>query len=112
MRDGNFYDGFVNRRFLKQVLLFALLYYLVFFALDGVIFLLSHVPPKAMNLDPLLLKLANVEQFLVWPRLLLRWLWPGETTPGIFNYILPVLNALVWGAVLAGLKGLWDKARQ
>lgn len=102
----------MNRRFLKQVLLFALLYFLVSFVLDGVIFLLSHVPPKVVNLDSFLLKLGSVEQFLIWPRLLLRWLWRGETTPGIFNYVLPVLNALVWGMALTGLKMFWDKARQ
>ena len=95
-----------------QALLFALFYYLAFLALDGVIFLMSHVPPRVINLDDILLKLGDVERFLAWPRILLRKLWPGETIPETINSLLAVLNALIWGGILAGLKRFWDNARK
>jgi hypothetical protein len=101
----------MNRRFARQAILFALLYYLAFVALDDVIFLLSHVPPKAMNLDRLIFPLFVAERILAWPRLVLRWLWPGESTPACFNLVMTVLNCLVWGLALASLKALWTKVR-
>jgi len=102
----------MNRRFARQVILFALLYYLAFVALDGVIFLFSHVPPKAVNLDGLILPLFAAERILAWPRLILRWLWPGESTPACLNLVMTVLNCLIWGLTLASLKALWTKAQR
>lgn len=102
----------MKRRFIWQIIVFALVYYLLFFVLDGLIFLLAHIPPKAVNLDSLLLRLGEAEQLLAWPRFVLRCLWPGETTPTSFNYILPVLNCLVWGLTLTSLKALWIHVRK
>jgi hypothetical protein len=102
----------MNRTFILRVLLCAFFYYLAFLALDGVLFLLSHIPPKAVNLDALIVRLVEVEEFLAWPRVFLRHLWPGESTPTAFNYVLPLLNCLVWGLLLAGLKAVWSNARK
>lgn len=102
----------MSRPFVKQVVLFAVLHYLVFISLEGVIFLLSHVPPKAVNLDGLVVTLFNAERILAAPRALLRWLWPSEHTPSLLNWALTALNSLVWGLALAGLKCFWSKARQ
>ena len=99
----------MNRRLLKLVVLFALLQYAVQLSLGGIIFLLSHVPPKAVNLDGLVLALVRVEDLLVTPRRLLLRLWPGETTPGGLGLCLTILNSLVWGCSLAGLRLLWRK---
>ena len=41
----------LRRRFLKQALFFALALYGVLLGLGGLIFLVSHIPPKAVNLD-------------------------------------------------------------
>jgi hypothetical protein len=102
----------LNRRFIKQALLFAVLYYVAVLALEGIIFGLSHIPPKAINLYMLILRLGDVEKILAWPRVLLRKLWPGESTPAILNHLLSVLNCLLWGLGLAGTKALWTHARK
>ncbi|HEX4647007.1 MAG TPA: hypothetical protein VH598_15495, partial [Verrucomicrobiae bacterium] len=106
--------GFVlmNRRTVTQILIFSVLYYLVFLLLNGLIFLLSHVPPKAANLDGLILKFYTVERLLAAPRGFLRALWPWESTPPGFNVLLTILTCLLCGAGLAGLKTLWLKARK
>ena len=96
----------MNGRFFRQVLIFAIGYYLFLLLWGGIIFLLSHIPPPALNLDGLLLRMGPIQSALVWPRALLRKLWPGERTPAILNYILPVMNCLFWGLALAGLKKL------
>ena len=102
----------MNRQFLRRVVLYALFYYVVLLALDAVIFLLSHIPPKAVNLDFLILKLGGLETLLRWPRSLLRHLWPGESTPTALNHLLSALNCLLWGLTLASLKTLWIRAKK
>ncbi len=102
----------MNRQFIRRAVLYALLYYVVLLALGVVIFLLSHIPPKAVNLDFLILKFGGVESLLLWPRSLLRRLWPGESTPTALNYLLSGLNCLLWGLALAGLKTLWTQAKK
>ncbi|EEF57546.1 hypothetical protein [Pedosphaera parvula] len=101
----------MNQRLLKQVILFGLLYYVVYLCLNGLIILLSHIPPKAFNLDPLILALYNIEVLLAWPRFLLRRLWPAASNPPFFGIILTVVNCLVWGWLLTGFKALWTKVR-
>src|SRR5882724_11287467 len=100
-----------RRSALIRVLAFALLHYLVLLLMAGAIFLASHFPPKVVNLDPLILALFNAESILTAPRKFLLWLWPGETTPGLLSMLTMLLNSLIWGAVLAGLRWLWVRAR-
>jgi hypothetical protein len=76
---------------------------------DGVIFLAAHVPPKAVNLDAPIRALQWVYEILRAPRSVLRWLWPGEGSPLWLNWLLTILNSLVWGTGLAGLRNLWRK---
>ena len=102
----------MNRPFIRRVVLYALLYYVLLLALNAVIFLLSHIPPKAVNLDFLILKFGEVERILLWPRSLLRRLWPGESTPTALNYLLSGLNCLLWGLALSGLKTFWTQVRK
>jgi hypothetical protein len=102
----------MNWTFMRQVFLFALLYFVGSLLLDSIIFLLSHIPPKVFNLDALLLALGGAERFLAWPGLLLRRLWPGEITPAFFHVAALVANGLVWGIVLAGLRRFWTQARK
>src|SRR5437773_8962636 len=97
----------MNRRLLKQVILFGLLYYVLYLCLNEIIILMSHVPPKSFNLDRLILILYNIEVFLAWPRFLLRKLWPAASNPPFFSIILTVFNCLVWGLLLTGIKALW-----
>ena len=102
----------MNRSFPRQVILFGLLYYLVFLALDAVIYLLSHVPPKAVELNSLVLFLFDLERVLAAPKTFLRWLWPGESTPRYLNLLVTLLNCVVWGLVLAGAKKFWLHVRK
>jgi hypothetical protein len=102
----------MKRPFMRQVFLFALLYFLASLLLDSIILILSHIPPRVFNLDALLLALGGVERFFAWPRLLLRRLWPGERTPALFNHAALAANCLVWGMLLAGLRRIWIQARK
>jgi len=95
--------------FAKSALLFALLHFLVLLALSGLIFLMNHIPPKAVNLDSLILFLVSVEWLLEGPRKFLLWLWPGESTPRGLGLGLTVVNSLVWGVTLAALRWLWRR---
>ena len=102
----------MNRRNVTHITVFSVVYYLVFLLLNGFIYLLSHVPPKAANLDGLILKFYAVERFLAEPRVLLRSLWPWESTPPGFNILLTILTCLLWGLFLVGLKSLWTRVRK
>ena len=97
----------MNRRLLKSVLWFALLHYLAALCLAGIIFLVSHVPPKAVNLDGLMVILHAGQSVLAGPRKLLLWAYPGEATPGWLGPVSTVLNSLVWGVALSGAKLAW-----
>ncbi len=99
----------MSRRFVRLALLFAALHYLVLLGLAGLIFLFSHVPPKAVNLDAVILGLANVETVLVSPRKFFLWIWPGESTPRYLGFVASLFNSLLWGFLLAGCKTAWRK---
>ncbi len=101
-----------RKKWLRQVAVFALLYLVVALGLDAVIFLLSHIPPTAINLDGVILRLGDLAKVLVWPRLVLRRLWPGESTPLVFNYLLPLVNCLVWALALTGVRSVWRAIRK
>src|ERR1043166_1054851 len=81
-----------RRRGLIRIAAFALLHYLILLLTGGAIFLASHFPPKAVNLDALILVLFNTEFILTAPRKFLLWLWPGETTPGLLSMGTMILN--------------------
>ena len=99
-----------RRRLLKQVIWFAVLHFVVLKAVEGIIFFVSHVPPKAVNLDVVYNILVHVEDVLKFPRLLVIKLWPCETTPRGLGLALTIFNSAVWGAALAGLRNFWRKA--
>lgn len=61
-------ESFRGAHFLKLVLLFAVLHYVVLLALSGLILLVERVPPKAVNLDGVITALVAVETMLVAPR--------------------------------------------
>ena len=92
------------RRFLKRALWLALLHFITVLGVAGVVFLLSHVPPKAVNLDGLITAMVMVENVLVCFRKLLLDFWPLENTPASLGSILSVLNSLGWGLLLSGQK--------
>ena len=97
--------------FWKFVLLFALLHYAACLLMSGLLFLLSHVPPKAVNLDQPILGLFEVENVLQAPRSLLLRLWHGESTPRWWSTLSTVGSSLMWGAALTGLRTAWRKLR-
>lgn len=102
----------MDNTFIRRVVLYAVAAFLFVFALDGIIFLASHLPTKTFSFDTLLLRLGGLEQFFRIPRRILRMVWPSESTPVALNFILSLLNWLCWGVVLALLKNFWDKARR
>lgn len=95
---------------IRQVILFALLQYAVLLAVSGLIFLASHFPPSAANLDSLIVGLVSVETVLEGPRKVLLRLWPWESTPHVFGIVVSVCNSLVWGLGLAGIRRFWISA--
>ena len=95
---------------IRQVILFALLQYAVLLAVSGLIFLASHFPPKAANLDSLIVGLVKVETVLEGPRKLLLRLWPWENTPRGFGIVASVFNSLVWGLGLTAIRSFWLSA--
>ena len=81
-------------------------------SVDGVIYLAAHIPPKVVNLDAPIQGLQWVYEVLRAPRFVLRRLWPTESSPLWLNWPLAILNSLVWGTGLAGLKITWVKIRE
>ena len=66
---------------------------------------------SVLRLDFPIVGLTKLIQVLRWPRLVLMAVWPGEMTPGFLHLTLTILNSLIWGIGLAGLKVLWSKMR-
>ena|GEM_PF-5477751 len=89
---------------------FAVLHFVVLKAVEGTIFLVSHVPPKAVNLDGVYAFLVHIEDVLKFPRWLVDKLWRWETTPQVLPLALTIFNSAVWGAALAILRNFWRKA--
>ena len=100
------------RRFLKLASLFALAHFLVLLGLGAAIFLCAHLPTSILRLDSLIVALTHVHQWLRVPRTVLSSLWPGEYLPRFVNLLLTILNSLIWGIALAGLKMIWSKVRE
>jgi len=94
------------------VLIFALLHYGAVMGLSALIFFASHLPPKAVNVDGLIMVLFQGETVLTAPRKVLLWLWPGESTPGLLSVFTTVVNSLLWGCALAICRLLWAKVRE
>ncbi|MBC8001975.1 MAG: hypothetical protein H7X97_05245 [Opitutaceae bacterium] len=97
----------MTRPFILSVLAFSLGHYLALHLLEGLIFLIAHVPPGAINLDPVIVALSWLGKVLVGPRLLLRHLWFSEVTPGWLTVSLTVANSLIWGIALAATYRWW-----
>jgi len=93
------------------VLLFGLAHYGLLLLLAALIFFASHLPPKAVNVDGVIMVLFQAETVLTAPRKLLLWLWPGESTPGLLSVLTTFVNSLAWGCALAGGRALWAKVR-
>jgi len=74
------------------------------------IFLVIHIPPKAVNLDVIISALVFLENILVAPRKLLLWIYPWESAPAGLGLALTVMNSLTWGIALATLRSWWRKA--
>ena len=88
----------------------ALLQYAVLLAVSGVIYLASHFPPSAANLDSVIVAVVNVESILEGPRKLLLHVWPWESTPRGFGIVASLFNSLVWGLGLTALRRFWISA--
>ncbi len=105
-------DGFRwQRAFSHPVVWFALLHLLLLNLLAGGVFLLAHLPPSVLPLDPAILFLERGHRLLWFPRDLLRWLWLGERTPALLNWALLGLHSLCWGVFLTVLRDVWRKVR-
>jgi hypothetical protein len=101
----------VSRPFLKQVLVGAFVYVSVVLVLEFLVFVLSHIPPVAANLDPLITPIARLEAALLWSKQLLRSLWPGESTPRLLLWAVTFINWILWGFLLAWVWRGWRRLR-
>ena len=79
-------------------------------AVSGLIFLASHFPPSAANLDSVIVGLVNIESILEGPRKLFLHLWPWESTPRGFGIAASICNSLVWGFGLTAIRRFWLSA--
>lgn len=78
--------------------------------LATVIFLASHLPPKAIHLDPVIELLVAIENVLLGVRKILLWLWPWEATPAGLSLVATLINSLAWGVAITVGKAFWQKA--
>jgi hypothetical protein len=102
-------DASLHRRFIKAAILFSILHFCGALIIGGLIFLAAHLPPKAVNLDSVILMLANFEDVLLAPRKLFLQGWPGETTPRFLGVLATILNSAAWGCALAGVRLVWRR---
>jgi len=86
--------------------MFAALFWLVYQALNGLIFLFGHLPPHWVHLDWPLRMLGLVCRALTFPRRILRHLWPSETSPAFVLWLLAALNWLLWGVLVEAMRSL------
>ena len=101
----------MSRNFLKFAILFGVIHFFVLLGLEATTFLLAHLPTRVLQLDLLIIGLSLLILVLRWPRLVLMAVWPGETTPSFLNIALTILNSLIWGFGLAGVKVAWSKIK-
>ncbi len=101
---GDSESSVARRRFVKLSVVLGVCHYFASLLIDGLIFFISRIPPKAVNLDGLILVLLKAHQVLHGPQLFLEWLWPFEYTPPLFGLALTILNSAIWGVALAFLK--------
>ncbi|MCD6050683.1 MAG: hypothetical protein K0Q55_2086 [Verrucomicrobia bacterium] len=87
------------RAWLPLLLLYAALHYLLLLILDSVVFLFAHFPPQLIDLSPVVIAITYLQQALNLPRILLRYVWLSEVTPGWLNLLLTIVNSLVFGAL-------------
>ena len=100
------------KRFLAWALFLALVHYCFLLLWQGSIFVVAHIPPSAVRLDGIILGATWVERILIAPRLLMRSLWPVESSPSGLNALLAVLNSLCWGCLLAGIRRAIEKFKR
>lgn len=93
----------------KRWLLWSLAHFCALVLLDNFLFLISHVPQ--VPLDAVILPLTDVGSILRFPSRVLRACWPFEDTPQILNWLLTVLNSLVWGGLMASGRRSWRRIR-
>ena len=96
-------------RYCRETLVGAAVYLLIALPLDFAVFILCHIPPSAVNLDSIVIRLAQMEIFLAWPKRFLRLLWLSETTPHWLPWVLAVANWLIWGAILSSARRGWHR---
>jgi hypothetical protein len=101
----------VSRPFIKQVAVGVVVYVSTVLVLELFVFVLSHIPPQAANLDAIIAPIAHLELALLWPKHLLRALWPGESTPRVLLWAVTLLNWLLWGVALALAHRAWRRLR-
>ena len=94
-------------RLCKAIVWFGLLHYLVTLCLAGFLFLVSHIPPRSMNVDELVIIFQTGQSIMTGPRKLILWVCPGESTPVWLDPFSTMLNSLVWGCALAEARLLW-----
>ncbi len=99
----------LERPFTRTAALWAVLHFVMLGLLAGLLYLLIHIPPKAANLDPLILAAQWVADVIYFPILALRWLWPGESSPWLLNVLTRLGGSVVFGLGIAWGTEIWRR---
>lgn len=89
--------------FLKKILLWALIHAGLLIMAKLIVFLLSSIPPKAVNFDALILIVFKVEEVLVQPGRAFASVLPGEQALGLLKWPIALGNSMLWGLGIAAV---------
>jgi hypothetical protein len=89
----------------------AVLHFLALKFADLVLFLFTHLPPAAIQIDGLIRIALIPYRILLFPRPQIRQLWPGESTPSWLNIACAIAASVLWGIALAALLAARRKIR-
>lgn len=92
----------LEKPFFRNTVLWCILHFIALSLMSGLLYLVIHISPQAVNLDSLILLLHAVFKALYLPIAALRGLWPGETSPWAINFL-----ARAGGSVLVGVAAAW-----
>ncbi|MBM3846831.1 MAG: hypothetical protein FJ405_11185 [Verrucomicrobia bacterium] len=89
--------------FLRRILFWALIHAGLLIMAKLTLFLLSSIPPKAVNLDALILIVFRVEEVLVQPGRAFASVLPGERALGLLKWPIALGNSMLWGLGIAAV---------
>lgn len=93
----------LERPFVRDAALWAILHFVALGMMSGLLYLVVHISPRAVNLDSLILVLHGMFRLIYLPIAALRGLWPGETSPWALNAFVRLGGSVLFGVAVAWL---------